>query len=216
MKWIQKSEEPEALRNWKEQANADWTPTWDVLRASEKEGVHDSLLREQGYICCYCGQRISTKTSHIEHLKPRTRYPELALEYSNMLASCQGESETPPPLPVHCGHKKKSWYDEKLMVSPLDKNCGDFFTYTESGEISPGANPETKAAAETTINKIGLNIDKLIALRKKALEAILDDWESLTDEDKKTLMSGFEQRNSAGAYEPFCAAIIYMINQLLP
>lgn len=86
--------------------NEDWKPSWDGLRAPEKSELHEALLREQDFICCYCGMRINRETSHIEHLKPRTTYPELALEYSNLLASCQGESEEPPPEPVHCGHKK--------------------------------------------------------------------------------------------------------------
>ena len=101
MKFIDKSKEPEEFTNWKALANQDWQPNWDNFQKPEKNIVHNSLLQEQGYICCYCGRRISRQDSHIEHLKPRNQYPELALNYHNILASCQ--KEVKPKEPIHCG-----------------------------------------------------------------------------------------------------------------
>lgn len=54
MKHIVKAEEPEELVNWKALANEDWQPTYDDLRGTEKRAVKNSLMAEQGYICCYC------------------------------------------------------------------------------------------------------------------------------------------------------------------
>ncbi len=118
-------------------------------------------------------QNNNVDTSHIEHLKPRKHYPELALEYRNLLASCQAERDKNPPPPIRCGHKKGDWYDECLMVSPLHGNCQDFFTYSGSGEILPTDEPDKQATAETTIEILGLNIDKLIAMRREAIEGVL-------------------------------------------
>lgn len=126
MRYIQKGEEPEKLANWKSLANEDWQPTYEELRGDIKIDLHDTLLKEQGYLCCYCEMRVTRSNSHIEHFKPRTFYPELSLEYSNLLASCQRERE--PKEPQHCGVKKEDWYDEQLMVSPVIANCGDFFS----------------------------------------------------------------------------------------
>lgn len=81
MKYIKKNPEPAAFAQWKQQSNADWKPNWDNFQKPEKPIVHDALLSEQGYICCYCGQRINQITSHIEHFQPRTFYPNLKLEY---------------------------------------------------------------------------------------------------------------------------------------
>ncbi|XZF61302.1 MAG: retron system putative HNH endonuclease [Gloeotrichia echinulata DVL01] len=88
MKYIQKSEEPESFTAWKKLANDDWNPSWEDLRKPQKTYVHNSLLQEQGFICCYCGRHINHENSHIEHLQPRTTYPQLALDYTNLLASC--------------------------------------------------------------------------------------------------------------------------------
>ncbi|WP_292775105.1 retron system putative HNH endonuclease [Nostoc sp. NMS9] len=88
MKYIKKSEEPESFTVWKNLANEDWQPSWENFSKPQKTDVHDSLLQEQGFICCYCGRRITKDISHIEHLKPRKTHYNLALEYTNLLASC--------------------------------------------------------------------------------------------------------------------------------
>lgn len=212
MKYIQKGEEPEKFTIWKALSNDNWQPSWDDnFQAPEKPIVHEALLKEQGYICCYCGMRITKATSHIEHLKPRSAYPDLALEYTNLLASCQGESEEPPPVPVHCGHKKKYWYDEYLMVSPLENHCVDFFKYLASGEILPTDDPQKKAAAETTIEYLALNINKLQNMRRVAIGTALLTLEDLNEAEIQQLAQGYEKPDSNGQYIQFCTAISYLL-----
>ena len=143
MKYIKKGEEPKDFTDWKALESDDWKPNWDNnFGAPQKPAVHESLLQEQGFICCYCGMRIARESSHIEHLKPRTTYPQEALKYTNLLSSCQRERK--PKEPQHCGVKKDDWYDDNLMVSPLDPGCADFFRYSGSGEILPTNEPGNK------------------------------------------------------------------------
>ncbi|WP_088241842.1 hypothetical protein [Calothrix rhizosoleniae] len=102
------------------------------------------------------------------------------------------------------------------MVSSLDINCSEFFKYTEDGQILPTEVLEKKTAAETTIEKLDLNIDKLQNMRCQEIEAILDeDFEDLTIDDRKLLLDGFEQTNDNGQYEEFCAVISYIIQQYI-
>jgi uncharacterized protein (TIGR02646 family) len=209
VKYIKKSEEPESFTVWKNLANEDWQPTWDDFRKPQKTDVHDSLLQEQGFICCYCGRRINTDDSHLEHLKPRTTYPQSALEYTNILASCQKDTVRKEPL--HCGKIKDKWYDDNLMISPLDVNCAEFFRYTDDGQILATNNSEKQLAAETTIDKLALNIDKLKNLRAKSIEPILEIINTITEEERQNLILGFSETNSKGYYEEFCAAIIYLL-----
>ncbi|MEH2400614.1 retron system putative HNH endonuclease [Nostoc sp.] len=210
MKYINKSEEPENFTDWKELANEDWKPSWNNFSKPQTTDVHNSLLKEQGFICCYCGRQINTDNSHFEHLKPRTTYPQLALDYTNILASCQKDTVRKEPL--HCGKIKDKWYDKNLMISPLDVNCAEFFRYTEDGQILSTELPEKKVAADITIDKLGLNIDKLKKMRSKAIEGILEGFEELTDGERQKLLHGFCQPNINGHYEEFCAAIIYLLN----
>jgi uncharacterized protein (TIGR02646 family) len=209
VKYIKKSEEPESFTVWKNLANEDWQPSWDDFRKPQKIHVHDSLLQEQGFICCYCGRRITKDISHIEHLKPRKTHQNLALEYTNLLASCQRERERKEPL--HCGSKKDEWYDENLMVSPLDINCAEFFRYTEDGQILSTEVLEKKSAADTTINKLDLNIDKLKKMRSDAIEGILEGFEELTEDEQQKLLQAFCQPDDNGQNQEFCAAIAYIL-----
>ncbi len=213
MKYIRKSEEPESFTAWKKLVNDDWKPSWDDLRKPQKTDVHNSLLQEQGFICCYCGRQINDENSHIEHLKPRTTYPQLALNYTNLLTSCQKNTVRNEPL--HCGKKKDKWYDEHLMVSPLDINCGQYFRYTEDGQILSTEVKDRKSAANTTIEQLGLNIDKLKKMRSQAIAAILEGFEELTDDERQKLFQAFCQPNAKGQYEEFCAAIAYILQQYI-
>ncbi|MGM3307189.1 retron system putative HNH endonuclease [Anabaena sp. WFMT] len=213
MKYINKSEEPESFTSWKELENDEWKPSWNNFSKPQKTDVHNSLLQEQGCICCYCGRLINIDNSHIEHLQPRRDYGQLSLDYTNLLASCQ--KDTVPKKPLHCGKKKDKWYDKKLMVSPLDINCGEFFRYTEDGQILSTENPDKALAAQTTINKLDLNIDKLKKMRAGAIEAILEGLEDLTDDEREILLQRFSQSDGNGQNEEFCAAIVYILKQYI-
>lgn len=128
MKHIVKRDPPAAFESWKALENADWTPTYSNLQNPEKRLLHDSLLSEQGWLCCYCGRRIGLNDSHIEHFRPRESRGDLELEYLNLHASCV--RETRPREPPHCGHAKGSVFREDQYVSPLSPDCEGRFIYT--------------------------------------------------------------------------------------
>lgn len=228
MRYIQKRPEPASFTEWKAKANEDWQPAWNNFQMPQKNEVHQSLLDEQGHICCYCGKGINREIegvgvdpkgikrtiSHIEHLKPRTSFPSEALVYENLLASCMGEREDNPPYPYeNCGNFNGDWYDENLMVSPLDPNCASYFQYTGAGEILPTDALERKDAAETTIKQLGLHITKLNAMRRGAIDGVLTDIEQLSDEEIQLLADGYDKPDSDGQLTPFCAAIIYVLRR---
>jgi len=72
MKHFVKGNEPVALTEWKALANEEWQPTYGDLSGKVKEAVKESLLAEQGHICCYCERRLSVGDLHIEHLQPQS------------------------------------------------------------------------------------------------------------------------------------------------
>jgi uncharacterized protein (TIGR02646 family) len=236
MKYIQKGYEPANLSDWKAQANENWQPTWDTLRGSEKSDVHQALLQEQGYICCYCGMRINLTTSHIEHFKPRKHFPELALDYNNFLSSCPGEGQDhaegedqgsakdgsvfqkldpnqdeTPILGEHCGHQKASWYDPDLTVSPQDPNCADYFRYTGLGEILPTADLALNEAAKATIKQLRLDHSKLEASRRSALQGIVAALNDFSNVELQKLADAYEKTDPEGKYVRFCGAVSYLL-----
>jgi uncharacterized protein (TIGR02646 family) len=205
MKHIKKKPEPASLIAFKQQDNDDWQAEWVTLTSSVKQDIHRSLLEEQGALCCYCEGRITVQSSHIEHLHPQSRPPvTLQLEYSNLFASCQRELQRREPL--HCGALKEDWYDAAVMVSPLDRGCEQRFKFTAAGEIYP-RRPSDAASAET-IRRLGLNIDKLQALRRKAIEAMLEGLDDLSSaSDVEDLIKAFNERDTSGEFTEFSTAI---------
>lgn len=96
-------------------------PFADYDNYSEKDELRVSLLTEQGHICCYCMQRISDSRMKIEHWKSQDDYPELQLDYNNLLGACQGGEGSPKHL-QHCDTRKGN---TEITINPLDtiKNC---------------------------------------------------------------------------------------------
>ena len=127
-------------------------------------------MREQGFICCYCESRVTLDDSHVEHLRPRSRFRDLQLDYNNLLCSCLREQS--PGEPDHCGPKKASWFDEQMLISPLQQDCETRFRFTANGEIHPRSSSDV--AAEMTISRLALDLPKLNALRKAAIDALHD------------------------------------------
>ena len=226
---------------WKSKDDPQWEFSkldWDDFTNPHKAELHDVLLKEQGYICCYCGRRISSShDSHIEHLKPKSKshspsYAHLVVTYSNLLASCNGYTEeqeseyeeklkqkrdTPRPAQEFCGHKKGEWYDDKLTVSPLIENCAEYFTYTAAGEIR-SANIDRiieKKAADQTIIQLGLNNEKLIREREKVIKDTLKHirTKQFSSQELQKLIQGYDKLDNRGEYVRFCAAVLYYLKQ---
>lgn len=165
MRYIQKGPEPGEFANWKAQANEYWKPAYTNLSGKVKSAVYDSLLVEQGHICCYCERELKGGDYHIEHLNPQFLNAGDELNYSNFLCSCL--RSTTKGAPLHCG-KLKDW--RSIPVHPFQADCQSKFEYTAYGEING-----VDAFSDKTIEVLGLNIGKLIDMRKNALVAFLTD-----------------------------------------
>lgn len=215
MKHIQKGKEPEFFRKWKEGESPDWNPDWAAFDGAGevKRNLMEHLIEEQGGICCYCNRELRDNDFHIEHFRPKdgNRYPELALDYDNLLISCQRQLQ--PREPRHCGMKKDNWFEEGVMVSPLDQDCETRFEYLADGRICAAGND---SGADKTIKRLGLDIDKLRELRKAAFEAALEDIDTLGTDELRNLINVYRQRSPANnRFQPFCVAIIQVLESLL-
>lgn len=224
MRYIKKGQEPQSFANWKALENDDWKPTYSTLRGQIKADVHEALLKEQGYTCCYCGMSITSDISHIEHLQPQnekdsdlSKNLSLAIDFSNLLASCGFSDKSKMSAPEyekalhclqHCGCKRGN---KSLAVSPLQVDCADFFRYTGFGEIRPAEDPDKHQAASETIQTLNLNYDNLVAMREEAIDQALQGLEELKAEDLEILIKSYEQPNQ----QAFSFAIAYILKQFL-
>jgi len=216
MKYIQKQAGPQFFEEWKK-ANEVETPEkavlkkWNILQNPEKKALREHLLKEQGYLCCYCNQLIESDPTEtlplrvkIEHLNPKDKdkYPEKKFTYENLLVACNG-GERDKPVVQHCDTKKDN--EEKTPIYPLQKKCEELFEYNALGEIEGITPEETK-----TISVLGLDIAKLNLLRQEAIDTFIEEHLSKPDEEivteLKLLITKIDDR-----FSPFCIAVLKFI-----
>lgn len=179
-----------------------------------KKALREELLKEQGYLCCYCNRRIELKSeeeakaSTIEHFLPRSAYLHLTFEYSNLHAACSGKvkPQERPKKQQNCGQKKD---DEKLPLSPLSEDIEQHFGCTKDGQIMPKTE-----VAEETIHLLNLNAKKLKDLRQSFIEAniyteetVFEDVEEFIDEAAAQRLYDQLSQKRDGKYDSFCHQI---------
>ncbi|WP_332450037.1 retron system putative HNH endonuclease [Methanoculleus sp.] len=216
MRYIAKHDEPKKFRDWKALANEDWKPSFDILQNPEKTVLKESLLDEQGYICCYCETYIDVDTCHIEHFCPQSssqsRSRALDIDYNNMHCSCDGtdENESKKIIGLHCGKKKDDDFF-KGLISPLSKECQNRFIYPPTGEIGPADDEDI--AAKRTIELLALDLPKLRSLRKAAIDAFLDP--QIDDDEFIAFLHLSLQRNTERKFTPFISTIEYTFREFV-
>lgn len=196
MKHVTKSAAPEAFEDWKALASDDWQPTYANLQNPEKRVLHESLLAEQGWVCCYCGRSIALQDSHVEHFRPQERYADLALSYDNLYASCLRETE--PGSPLHCGHAKGADFDEVRHISPIDLGCEARFLYTLDGRVV--ASDVADAGASYMIGLLKLDIAFLRNRRRQEVGYVFDPQflDAVTDDELRVLRDFYRRRDAQG------------------
>lgn len=214
MKYIAKKEAPKEYQNYCRRNKA----SYDDLREENNREVYDklrvSLLEEQGYICCYCGCRITLDNVTVEHLKPRDKYKKQELDYFNLLASCDGgqnkrrknkiatlnKNERDRQYPLYCNCKKGN---SEIPVTPLIDNCEERFKYDEKGNIFC---KEGDTAAENTINILNLNNSTLKNQRQVAIKTIIWCKDEIQKNKKEEIarLSSKQNDDDVFGYLPFC------------
>jgi uncharacterized protein (TIGR02646 family) len=203
MKRIVKSNSPVELAKW-----FAAQPTTDIgklncrysnLPSDIRSIVKQRLLQDQGYICCYTGIRVNDARSHIEHLKPQSRYFDRHedIDYDNLVAAYPGADATQC---AYGAHPKADWYDETHFVSPLSPQCEAAFRFNLKGEIQ--AEP-ANIAAKTTIEWLKLEDAALTEMRQQAIQTLLFDA-PLSIKQAEELLERMFDRNKKDQFRPFC------------
>ncbi len=206
MKRIKKDKEPIWFIEWKEEFeknNSRKANYKDDFPQEKKRKLREHLLKEQGYICCYCMRRIQINNSHLEHFWPKDAFPEKDMDYENMLASCEGETIGED----HCGHRKNNYYD-KNMIIPTNAMIEQMFHYIINGDILPDGKNQIRKAAKDMIREFGLNSFHLKRNRRLAIEEseVFDDCE-YSKEEISDIINYYNSMEN-GKYQEYCKAII--------
>lgn len=215
MKRIYKNDEPQEILQWKSKFKNKngrvprYSDLNEVENLPHKIFLKNSLISEQGHICCYCCKPIDTKNSHIEHIRPKERdeYRAISLEYENLLASCQGYHDREE----NCGHSKDNAFNEELFVSPLEENCESLFEFSDRGKIKATDGNERAAY---TIEILNLDTEQLNAARTEAMW-VSGAMDELTEDECQKLLDKFQSVDERGRYSGFSDAIVYQLKKQL-
>ena len=213
MRFIKKGAEPAALRKFKAGNNrTSEVLTYSALPADVRSDLYASMLTEQGNLCAYTMMPIGRSAGdaqrdfHIEHIQPRSRYPERQLAYDNLVLCAPGPRHSEPGF----GARQKGDGDvgDANFVSPLNVSCERRLSFAISGAVRP-EKPDDAAAART-IDLLALNHPSLIDARSQALKA-----QGLGPSARKPISATEARRLTAvimtvdakGEIAPFCTAI---------
>jgi uncharacterized protein (TIGR02646 family) len=162
-------------------------------------------------------QRISPNAEKmkIEHHKPQTKYPELQLDYQNLLASCKGNDGGPKHLPRHCDTNKG---DQEITINPVDKlkNCEQFIKYGKDGKIysdDPVINYELN-------DILNLNTQILVDCRKAIRDQVIKELTKIKGKNAawppakiKKIIEKHEDKYENRQYIPYCQVVIYFLKK---
>lgn len=207
---IIKQVEPNLLIQHRCQDNA----TYDNLPTEAKNELRHQLLIEQGYLCAYCMQRITTENSKIEHWHCQSAYPEEQLDYQNLLAVCQGNQGQAETV-QHCDTKKGNT-DFKCHPAKLEhQHWLKTLKYLGDGRIE-SEELLLNQQLETILN---LNMSRLMANRKNiamAVKKMLNSEKgSRTQQQIQHFLNIWQRKNAEGKYNEYCGVAIYYLEKKL-
>lgn len=179
MRYIKKGKSPVNFERWKEQERpTSWShllgkkiksPEYGVFYYS-KEELRVVLLEEQNRLCCYCENMISNSplTAIIDHLRPRLgdQKTELLFDYYNLVLSCRGgQKHREKSMGLHCDSSKGN---SLIPISPLNPKCMEHIQFRLNG-----AAYSHTLKGEATISILNLDCNKLINLRRNAIDGVI-------------------------------------------
>lgn len=158
----------------------DSNPEFACLTKECKAALKESLLKEQGALCCYCMKRIFVDTMRVEHWRCQERHPALQLEYDNLLAACAGRIGHLPDVQDICDVRKGN---KDLKYNPAADDVERLLTYKKDGTIV-SSDPEFEEQLHSVLN---LNC----ALLQRNRQAVFDGFVSSV---KKWTMAELRRR----------------------
>ena len=133
--------------------------------------VKDSLKDEAHSKCMYCESKVGhVSYEHIEHIKPKSKYPEFTYEWDNLGLAC----------PV-CNMKKSDNYDPDLLIlNPYIEDPSNFLCAMGPYILGmPGEDRGFLTVTQLDLNRVGLIEQRLE--RIQAIMQLIDNYKKTTN-----------------------------------
>ncbi|MHB9026598.1 MAG: HNH endonuclease [Armatimonadota bacterium] len=137
-----------------------------LIEKYKQTDVKESLTRmysdEDGCYCCYCEAQIDdVDYPHIEHRKPKSKFPECAFDWDNLHLAC-------PKCNIHKGNQ---WDEENEILDATVDPIKDHLSYREGIR---GIYRETLSKRGiTTVEHADLDRLALLKGRKKVYDSMM-------------------------------------------
>ena len=211
MRYIRKGAEPQALLEYRLTSHA----SYDGLPQEVKDELRERLAREQGFLCCYCMQRIRPEANgmKIEHWAPQSdpATHSRQLDWKNLLGACKG-GEASAWKDQHCDTRKA---DTPLKVNPTDEGCERLVRFLADGTVESD-DPTIHGELDRTLN---LNHARLRHNRKATLDAFVQAMRkknpnlTWTDADMERELKELAQADSSGRLGEYCQVPIFWLKK---
>lgn len=193
--------------------------TFDNIPTDVKNNLRKTLLKSQGYICCYCMKRISFSASKIEHFKSQKHNngqngsTDLTLDYNNLYVACvdsggKYENQT-------CDSHKKEIDLQSIDISSIQ--CNSMFKYDGNGTILSSTGD---CNVNDEINDVlNLNQQTLKDNRKSIYDGLKNRFRQQYKKGKfnmaylKKELAHWSSLDSNGFYPEYCMVAVYLINR---
>jgi uncharacterized protein (TIGR02646 family) len=211
MRHVIKTAPPPSFVTWLEaQRAAEAELSWNALPTVEKAALHARLLEDQGYLCCYCEQRIDLERSHVEHLIPGEKASDRgALDFANLYASCGRAGRY---IPNHCGPHKE---DDRIQITPAMSDSRAYFAFLPNGAMAARHTipPDERRDAVRTIKTLNLDAPyDLRAMRQKAMDEVRAYLLRNPGEDPNGIASRVDAR-MGDRFQAAISAMVYALEQ---
>jgi uncharacterized protein (TIGR02646 family) len=217
--------EPASLQKFiRAQKEAGIHPSYVDFYQEIKKDLRQAIVKAQGWLCCYCMNRITAANSTIEHFLPQSKFKDEEVRYSNLFLACR-YSRGKQKKEQHCDDKKGNELIPKYIS---DVDCGKYFAYSLSGEILPHGSyksirscvrhfsnlTSTQQAVLATINILNLNASSLVAQRKSFIQELIKQINSLAADSIEKMIIKYQERE-AEKIKRFYGVALYFLKDYL-
>lgn len=167
----------------------EWTQTYIAATGSNsKPGtpwrhteIREALARETDRRCAYCDSYIrSVAYDQIEHILPRSKRPELVVDWDNLTLACP-----------RCNNQKRDYYSPMTpLINPYIDDPDTHLLFLGNLVLAIPGNPR----AQVTVLRLGLHRADLAEARTRRIEyvaSLVDNWINATGSEIKDTLAEF-------------------------
>jgi len=184
-------------RHNKPKTDIDAKKAW---RRFNKKAIRSACYKQQFGLCAYTELSLDDAQlgCHLEHIAPRSRYPERTFDMNNIVLAAMDECSSGllKEEERFGGHFKKALYDDDWFIGPFDSRCEHFFRYCkETGKVFAHHEISTTDQTSTsrTIDVLNLNCDYLISMRQQHLQELSNEIHLLVRKEASNLIEQHDQ-----------------------